>query len=169
MSPVQPARIDYVPAFPAIQFTQRALLHPPREGRHEPKRAAGEGIADATVRPVRIGGAIRDKPSFPPRISANSAVKPQTPFAPNKLFRSLKPAIAGQSQAAQLLSAAALGSVAPRNDTDDHGRKVCNVASGGGPRKTLITRKLVVRFFVRTQSGYRPQSTRLWTWVPFIL
>ena len=104
MSPVQPARIDYVPAFPAIQFTQRALLHPPREGRHEPQRVAGEGIADATVLPVRIGGAIRDKPSFPPRISANSAVKPQALFAPNKPFESLKLAIAGQSQAAQIVT-----------------------------------------------------------------
>jgi hypothetical protein len=103
MSPVQPARIDYVPAFPAIQFTQRALLHPPREGRHEPQRVAGEGIADATVLPVRIGGAIRDKPSFPPRISANSAVKPQALFAPNKPFESLKLAIAGQSQVAHSL------------------------------------------------------------------
>jgi hypothetical protein len=52
MSPVQPARIDYVPAFPAIQFTQRALLHPPREGRHEPQRVAGEGLPASPLHPV---------------------------------------------------------------------------------------------------------------------
>jgi hypothetical protein len=83
----------------------RRLAPKPLEGAAaSPSELPGRVCADATASFHRIGAQIRDNARSPPRISANSAVKPQAPFAPNKLFRSLKPAIAGQSQAAQLVT-----------------------------------------------------------------
>ena len=121
----------------------------------------GRVCADATASFHRIGAQIRDKPPSPPRIPANSAVKPQTPFVPNKLLRSMKPSIAGQSRAAQLVTGPLVTSLTHGTDERMKRQRHTLCVEASQTRETRTTVQGLRRRRVRWV-GLRLYELRVW-------